>query len=827
MSILPLIFVYDITDSNFELILPIYYGTINTIDWDDGNITTGSGNYNTDRKHTYENSRIYTVTITGSNINNISYSNEIIAGLDAPTGQNYLIECTSFGEIGLIDLTNAFNSAINLATVPTSLPINSNIQIMDSTFTGCSSLNQDISGWNVSTVTSMSNMFSGTNIFNQNLSSWNVSNVTNMSYMFYGAVAFNNGNNALNWSNKTSQVVDMSYMFYGTTSFNQDISSWNVSNVEYMQYMFCNASAFNQDISSWNIIKVKDMNNMFNYAISFNNGGNSLNWGSKTNKVINMSNMFFTANSFNQDISGWDVTNVTDMSYMFCNNNVSEPYAYNNGGNALSWGSKTYNVKYMYYMFSNAKLFNQDINSWDVTNVTDMSYMFNGAISFNKNINTWGNKISKVTNMSNMFNYAIEFNQDVNNWDVTNVIDMSYMFAGAALFNKNINSWGNKTSKVENMSNMFSDATSFNQNISGLNISSVTDMSNMFYGATSFNQNMSNFNISNITNIYGIYGIFDYSGLSITNYNNILNGWAALPVKTGLYFEGNGLVYSSSGLSGHNTLATKWIFSGDAYISINPIYTNTSFTFIINAGDSDTFYQASDFTLSSNNLSPTISTKSFDGTTPTTLVYSNLIFTTNGNKIPVVLNGIDGDVNITYYLDVNSEPTCFNENTKILTDKGYVNIQDIRKGDLVKTLKHGYVSVNMIGQTKFYNSRNNLRGKNKLYKCTPDKYPELTEVLIITGCHSILVDKFKNDEEKKLTIEILGKIYVTDGKYRLPACVDNNAIPYEEEGLFNIYHIALDNDNYYSNYGIYANGLLVETCSKRYLKELSGMDLIK
>ena len=38
---------------------------------------------------------------------------------------------------------------------------------------------------------------------------------------------------------------------------------------------------------------------------------------------------------------------------------------------------------------------------------------------------------------------------------------------------------------------------------------------------------------------------------------------------------------------------------------------------------------------------------------------------------------------------------------------------------------------------------------------------------------------------------------------------------------------ALENDNYYMNYGIYANGLLVETCSKRYLKELSNMTLIE
>jgi len=41
-----------------------------------------------------------------------------------------------------------------------------------------------------------------------------------------------------------------------------------------------------------------------------------------------------------------------------------------------------------------------------------------------------------------------------------------------------------------------------------------------------------------------------------------------------------------------------------------------------------------------------------------------------------------------------------------------------------------------------------------------------------------------------------------------------------------IYHFALENENVYANYGVLANGLLVETCSIRYLKELSNMDLL-
>ena len=68
------------------------------------------------------------------------------------------------------------------------------------------------------------------------------------------------------------------------------------------------------------------------------------------------------------NISNWDVSKITDMSYLF---------SYKD-----SWN-------------------NDDISKWDVSNVTDMSHMFNGSQLFNQDISNWD--ISQVKNMNNMF----------------------------------------------------------------------------------------------------------------------------------------------------------------------------------------------------------------------------------------------------------------------------------------------------------------------------------------------------------------------------------------------------------------------------------------
>ena len=186
---------------------------------------------------------------------------------------------------------------------------------------------------------------------------------------------------------------------------------------------------------------------------------------------------------------------------------------------------------------------------------------------------------------------------------------------------------------------------------------------------------------------------------------------------------------------------------------------------------------------------------------------------------------------ITASFQVNSSDPiiCFLEGSKILhlnaeNKEEYIEIEKLKKGDLIKTVKNDYKKIEDIGYSKMYNNVNDIRSTDKLYKCSKDVYPELMEDLVITGAHSILVSNFKDEEQLEKTQDVLGKIYVTGMFYRLPACVDDRTTMHDIEGIHTIWHFSLENENYYSNYGVFANGLLVESCSKRMMKE-SGFHL--
>ena len=145
-------------------------------------------------------------------------------------------------------------------------------------------------------------------------------------------------------------------------------------------------------------------------------------------------------------------------------------------------------------MFYGATSFNQDLKGWNVSQVTDMAAMLRRATTFNQDLSEWN--VSKVTDMASMFDCAPLFNQDLSGWNVSKVTDMNAMFYGATSFNQDLKGWN--VSQVTDMASMFCGATLFNQDLSGWNVSQVILMCGMFNGATSFNHDLSGWDVSNV-----------------------------------------------------------------------------------------------------------------------------------------------------------------------------------------------------------------------------------------------------------------------------------------------------------------------------------------
>ena len=173
-----------------------------------------------------------------------------------------------------------------------------------------------------------------------------------------------------------------------------------------------------------------------------------------TSRVTYMEKFFYQNYVFSQDISSWDVSNVTSMSQMF-----------------------------------EQSAFNQDISNWDLRNLTDMYAMFKDNSSFNQPLENWN--VRNVSKMARMFESNSAFNQPINNWDVSNVNEMWYMFFNASNFNQPMGDWN--VSSVTNMYSMFSEASNFNQSLENWNVSNVSECGGFSFNATQWTLPQPNF----------------------------------------------------------------------------------------------------------------------------------------------------------------------------------------------------------------------------------------------------------------------------------------------------------------------------------------------
>jgi hypothetical protein len=187
------------------------------------------------------------------------------------------------------------------------------------------------------------------------------------------------------------------------------------------------------------------------------------------------------------------------------------------------------------------------------------------------------------------------------------------------------------------------------------------------------------------------------------------------------------------------------------------------------------------------------------------------IATTNENSTTPFIGTISS-----YTLD----PSCFNQNTQILCldnnlEEKYMSIKKIKKGTLVKTYKHGYRKIDLIGKKIMKNDPSSLLNCMYRLKNEDQTMPDL----IVTGLHSICVDKL-SDKEIEACKKHNFKLSNIDDKYLLPACISDKFEKINNRNIYTYYHLTLEHENNENaQYAIMANGILTETtCENNFIR---------
>ena len=340
----------DLTGQTFPYTFNIRYVSASnvTTDWGDGTSEVVNVAFN-NLNHTYTDASITEPIITfGNKAEGNSLS--VFRVNNTSGSKNELKDIIQWGEGTWSSNSNAlqFYGASNLNASATDKPI-VGASTLNSSFYKAFSMNPaNINDWDVSNVTQLANTFYDAASFNQDLNKWDISNVITFGTLgFRGATVFNG--NIDNWD-VSGLIVGLGSMFMFCRNFNRDISTKSIS---------AENSPTGIAYTAWDI-------------------------GANPN-ITSLASMFYQQSSaygdFNQDITNWDTSNITNMKQMFNNN----------------------------------KSFNQPIGVWDVSSVTNMQYMVAGALAFNQNCSAW-NLSSSLTNVDR---FGLSNSMSDDNWTDT------------------------------------------------------------------------------------------------------------------------------------------------------------------------------------------------------------------------------------------------------------------------------------------------------------------------------------------------------------------------------------------------------------------------
>ena len=405
--------------------------------------------------------------------------------------------------------------------------------------------------WDVSECINFSSMFKGAKITSLDLSNWDTSKAASMNQLFNGCTSLTSVNMS-GW--QFNNDCSISSMFNSTSNLKTIIGheNWDLSNVKDCGLLFYNSGIEELNVTNWNMSGKGSTNGVFqNSKLSNLIGSENLinsTWSSLPS-IFNGCTSLTTL-----DVSNWDISNVTEMTSLFCNCTNLQTIK----------GLENWNTSSVYSivdMFKNCKALSDfpNIQNWNLSNCAQFDGLFYGAGCGGTFRPNWN-----LANIGNGYSYGINgMFRDLKSTETT-IIDLSnctipknnpvvkstgYLFGDSSYITEiklpnnlkvgSIASWFRGCSRLSSvdMSNLdLSECTDMNSTFyfcssltsvlvdNTLDTSKVTNMINMLSNCTSLNSFdfLLKFNTSSVTNMKGLV---DNTPISDTALASVIATW--------------------------------------------------------------------------------------------------------------------------------------------------------------------------------------------------------------------------------------------------------------------------------------------------------------
>ena len=275
-----------------------------------------------------------------------------LSGIFSVTAPNINVSCKDWQNIP-VNFSQGFGRTLGV-------PSNTTVETLD------------VTDWDLSETTNISALFANLRVNRIiGLDSWNTENITNMNQLFY-ACTLSDYSDVYDWN--ISNVTNIAQMFCSSNAVTLDLSNWDTHNVTvFAQGSFIGPNTTTLILDNWDFSGINSflgngfLGNTVLTTLSMRNCTNIPNFtGSDSiGRAMNGGGCHFET----IDVTGWDLSRCTSLNAVFANITVDNLVGYK------TWD--TSHIQDFSQVFCYTKgLTDIDISAWDFSSATTVSYMF-------------------------------------------------------------------------------------------------------------------------------------------------------------------------------------------------------------------------------------------------------------------------------------------------------------------------------------------------------------------------------------------------------------------------------------------------------------------